>query len=224
LVEFRPTPLFGWGKFMKRLFDILSSLVAIILFSPIYIIIGILIKIESSGPVFYLHPRRGFNGQPINVIKFRTMKLEYCRGKKYGGVKAEKEFNKLMQNKNLRIEFKKSFKLQNDPRVTRMGHFLRRTSLDELPQFFNVLFGSLSLAGPRPIIDDEVERYKGAEFLLWSVKPGLSGLWQVSGRSDLSYDERVRLDLYYIDNWSVWLDIRIAVKTVARLISRKGAY
>jgi len=224
LVEFRPTPLFGWGKFIKRLIDILFSLIAITLLSPIYLVISLMIKIESRGPVFYLHPRRGFNGQSINVIKFRTMKIEYCRGKHYGGNQAEKEFQKLMKNKKYRKEFQKSFKLQNDPRVTRMGHFLRHTSLDELPQFFNVLLGSLSLAGPRPIIDDEVERYKGAEFLLWSVKPGLSGLWQVSGRSDLSYDERVRLDLYYIDNWSVWLDLRIAVKTIGRILSRRGAY
>jgi exopolysaccharide biosynthesis polyprenyl glycosylphosphotransferase len=224
LVEFKTTPLYGWGRFSKRIFDFIFSTITLVLLGPVFLIIALMIKIDSKGPVFYRHNRLGYNGKPLKVYKFRTMKLEYCRGYKYGGPAAEQKFQELMKDQALKREFETNFKLQVDPRVTRIGHLLRKTSLDELPQFINVLAGQLSLTGPRPIIKEEVDRYRGTQYLLWSVKPGLSGLWQVSGRSDLSYDERVKLDLFYIENWSPWLDAIITLKTLIQILVGRGAY
>lgn len=224
LVEFKTTPLYGWGRFLKRAFDILFSTIVLTVLSPLIILIGLAVKVNSRGPVFYLHRRLGLNGKTIMVYKYRTMKFEYCRGRDYGGTQAEKKFSEMMENPRYRAELDATFKVKDDPRVTRVGRFLRRTSLDELPQFINVWLGGLSLVGPRPIIREEVERYKGAEYLLWSVRPGLSGLWQVSGRNDLSYEERVKLDLFYIESWSPWLDFVVLLKTIIQIFVGRGAY
>ncbi len=224
LVEFKTTPLYGWGRFLKRAFDIVFSAIVLVVLSPGLLLIGLAVRIDSPGPVFYLHRRLGFNGKVFKVFKFRTMKLEYCRGRGYGGASAERKYKEMMREAKYREEFTASFKVKDDPRVTRVGRFLRRTSLDELPQFINVWLGSLSLVGPRPVIREEVERYNGAEYLLWSVRPGLSGLWQVSGRSELTYEERVKLDLYYIENWSPWMDFIVLTKTIIQIFVGRGAY
>ena len=224
LVEFKTTPLYGWGRFLKRAFDMALSTLALLILSPIILVIGLAVKLDSRGPVFYLHRRLGLNGKVFKVFKFRTMKLEFCRGRGYGGAAAERKYREMMNQAKYRAELEANFKVKNDPRVTRVGRFLRRTSLDEMPQFINVWLGSLSLVGPRPVIREEVERYKGAEYLLWSVRPGLSGLWQVSGRSELSYEERVKLDLFYIENWSPWMDIIVLIKTIIQIFVGRGAY
>lgn len=198
----------------KRLLDIILSLAGGLVFLPFCAIIALLIKLDSPGPVFYSHERLGEGGKKIRLLKFRTMYQN----------SAQLLDRLLQQNPELQAEWKQNFKLRNDPRVTRIGRFLRRTSLDELPQLWNVLKGEMSLIGPRPIIDDEKEKYGDNYALFASIKPGLSGLWQISGRSDTDYDERIAMDIYYIQSWSLWLDLYILLKTFAAVIEGKGAY
>jgi len=196
---------------LKRIFDIIFSSIALILLFPVFLIIAILIKIKSpEGPVFFAHNRLGKDGKIFKVYKFRTMVPD-----------AEQKLKDLFKkHPELEEEYKKDFKLKDDPRIIPViGNFLRETSLDELPQFFNSLIGNMSVVGPRPIVEDEVKKYGKYANKLFSVKPGVTGLWQVSGRNDIEYDERVALDMEYIDKRSLWLDIKIVFQTV-----KKGAY
>lgn len=197
-------------KILKRCFDVISSLTAIVVFSPLFLIISLIIKLDSKGKVIFSHKRLGIYGKEIKVYKFRTMVSN-----------AEEVLNKMSPNQ--KIEFEKNFKLDNDPRVTRVGNILRKTSLDELPQLFNILLGNMSVVGPRPIIKKEVEKYGEYSNKLFSVKPGLTGMWQANGRSCTTYEQRVKMDMYYIDNRSFWLDIKLILKTVIVVIKREGA-
>lgn len=201
-------------QFLKRLIDIFLILLASPFLLPVFLVIGLLIRLDSKGDVFYGHKRIGQGGEEFILWKFRTMVqnaddvLKDC----------------LKKNQELTVEWNTSHKLKNDPRVTRVGRILRKTSLDELPQIWNVIKGEMSLVGPRPIIQTEVTKYKKNLNLYTQVKPGLTGLWQISGRSNLKYAHRVRLDEYYIRHWSIWMDIYILVRTIPVVIQRAGAY
>ena len=210
------TPLVGWGAIVKRIFDFFASLVLVIILSPVFLILYLIKKIADPGPAFYVSKRLSRFSEPIGLIKFRSM------GAQYGSRDAADEFRE-MGREDLALEYEKNRKVTNDPRITKFGNWLRATSLDELPQFFNVLKGDLSLVGPRPILPQEMKMAKGRTSLLHSVKSGVTGLWQVSGRSELSFDDRIELELYYAQNWSFWLDIKILFKTVWVVIRKKGA-
>jgi exopolysaccharide biosynthesis polyprenyl glycosylphosphotransferase len=221
MISVYQTPLIGWGAIVKRVFDLIVSLVAVIVFSPIFILLIILQKILNPGTIFYVNQRLSRFSQPVGLLKFRTMRhLPQFEGKRY--IDDAAEF-RAMNREDLAEEYEKNQKVKNDPRVNWFGRFLRKTSLDELPQLFNVLVGSLSLVGPRPILRSEVKFLKGHTSVLHSVKSGVTGLWQVSGRSNLSFDERIELELFYAQNWSFWLDIKILFKTVAVVLFGKGA-
>ncbi|WP_457569119.1 undecaprenyl-phosphate galactose phosphotransferase WbaP [Desulfurobacterium sp.] len=203
------------NRFLKRIFDLLVSILLLPILLPIIAIIAVLIKLDSDGPVFFVHKRVGKDGKEIGVIKFRTMYKD-----------AQERLDKLLaENEEIRKEWETYFKLKNDPRITKVGKFLRKTSLDELPQIFNVLKGDMSLVGPRPVVKKEIEKYyRDFAQYYYLVKPGITGLWQVSGRSDTDYDKRVRLDTWYVLNWSLWLDIIILIKTVKTVLKKEGAY
>ncbi len=209
LVFVRPTPLEGWGVVLKRTYDIIASSLLLILFSPLYLIIYIMMKFTSPGPIIFKHRRLGKNQEPIEVWKFRTMYAN--RSDEAGGLAFLKQY--LEEHPEAKKEWDATQKLRKDPRVSPIGRFLRATSLDELPQFVNVLTGQLSLVGPRPILEKERHHYGERDKALFAVRPGLTGLWQVSGRSDVSYEERVRLDMHYIEHWSLWLDLSITART-----------
>lgn len=194
----------------KRVFDILSSGIVIILLSPILVIISLLIKLDSKGVAIFAHNRLGKDGEIIKVYKFRTMVPN-----------AEELLMKLTPEQ--KKEFEENFKLENDPRITKIGNFLRKTSLDELPQLFNILLGNMSVVGPRPIVQKELDKYSIYGDKLLSVKPGLTGMWQANGRSNTSYEARVEMDMEYIDNRSFWLDLKIIFKTVLSVLKREGA-
>lgn len=203
-----------YNRVMKRIFDLIITTCGVICLSPVFVFLAILIKLDSKGPVIFAHRRIGQNGNPFPCLKFRTM----CQD---ADVKL-KEY--LAANPEARKEWEAEFKLKDDPRVTRVGRVLRRTSLDELPQLFNVLRGQMSLVGPRPIITDEIPKY-GEYFKDFAmVPPGITGMWQVNGRSDTTYEERVQMDSWYVRNWSVWLDIMLLWRTVGVVLSHKGAY
>ena len=213
-LEVRQNLLSPTQRIFKKVLDI-GLIIATTPFLLVLIpILSVLIKFDSPGSIFYHHKRIGQNGQIITVIKFRTMVKDADQ--------VLEEY--LQQNLALRSEWENSAKLRDDPRITRMGYFLRRTSLDELPQAINVLRGEMSFIGPRPIVQKEVRYYKDSYNLYLQVQPGITGLWQVSGRNDLSYEERVRLDEYYVRNWSIWLDIYILAKTIVTVLGGKGAY
>ena len=195
---------------VKRFLDIFLSLIGLIILSPIFLIIAIIIKLDSKGPVFFVHSRIGEKGKPIGIYKFRTMVTN-----------AEELIKKFTPEQ--KEEFEKNFKLENDPRVTKIGNFLRKTSLDELPQILNILKGELSIIGPRPIVQAELEKYGDDKEKFLSVKPGLTGYWAANGRSDTSYEERIQMELYYVDNMSFWLDIKIFFKTILAVIKKEGA-
>lgn len=216
MISVYQTPLVGWGAIVKRIFDQIVSTVLIVILSPIFVILFLLQKVLNPGPAFYLSKRLSRFSEPIQLIKFRSM------GAKYGKKDATEEFRE-MGREDLVAEYEANRKVANDPRITRFGAFLRKTSLDELPQLFNVWKGDLSLVGPRPILPQEMKLAHGRTALLHSVKSGVTGLWQVSGRSNLSFDDRIELELYYAQNWSFWLDIKILVKTVAVVLFRRGA-
>ncbi|MDR1491029.1 MAG: undecaprenyl-phosphate galactose phosphotransferase WbaP [Desulfovibrio sp.] len=199
---------------LKRWLDILLCLACAGLCVILVPLIAACIRLDSRGPVFYCHKRIGRHGIPFSVYKFRTMADNAQE------VLAET----LARDPALRDEWKKTQKLVRDPRLTRVGTFLRHTSLDELPQLYNVLRGEMSFVGPRPIVEKEIARYGEAFDFYKRVRPGITGLWQVSGRNDLSYPQRVELDRYYVYNWSVWLDIYIIIRTIPTVISGKGAY
>ena len=216
MISVSQTPLIGWGAIAKRVFDTFVSLTLIVIFSPFILLLVLLQKVFNPGPVFYVSERLSQFSKPVRLLKFRSMSSEY------GGKDAAEEFEE-MGRPDLAREYRRNHKVENDPRVTRFGHFLRVTSLDELPQVFNVLRGDLSLVGPRPILPQEVKFSEGKAALLHSVKSGVTGLWQVSGRSELSFDERIELETFYAQNWSFWLDIKILFKTIAVVIRKQGA-
>ena len=200
-------------KFIKRTIDLFLGSIGLIIALPLFILSYILVKIDG-GPALFGHHRIGENGKIFKCYKFRTMVVD-----------ADKKLNELLQKDELaKNEWEKEHKLKNDPRITRFGKFLRKTALDELPQIINVLKGEMSLVGPRPITESELEKYGDIAILYKKVKPGITGIWQVSGRNDISYEERVELDYWYTRNWTPWLDIVIIFKTIPALILRKGAY
>ena len=208
---------------LKRCLDVVLAGVVMLVFAPVFAVTAIVVLLDSPGPVIYRHRRVGMDGRPIVVLKFRTMYRQYCTGARYGGDTAEEELRRLMEDPARAREFEGSQKFSDDPRVTRIGRFLRKTSLDELPQLLNVLVGDLSLVGPRPITTEELTRYgRDAEVLL-SVRPGVTGYWQINGRSSLDYDERIRLDLAYVSGRSLRLDLEILAKTVRVVLARGGA-
>lgn len=194
----------------KRIMDFVISFISLIILSPILLIISLIIKIDSSGPIIYKHYRLGKNGKVIGIYKFRTM------------VKNADEIFKKFTNEQ-KEEYEKSFKLENDPRVTRVGNFLRKTSLDELPQLLNILKGEMSIIGPRPVVLDEIKKFGNFKAKYLSVLPGLTGWWACNGRSSTTYEERIKLEMYYIDNQSLKLDIKCFFKTILAVFKRKGA-
>ncbi len=196
------------GRTLKRIGDIIFSLIVLTLGSPIFISIAILVKLSSPGSVFYIQKRVGRNYREFGCIKFRTMHKD-----------ADDLLPNLLEKYPLmRKEFEKDFKLRQDPRITKLGRFLRRSSLDELPQFFNVLKGEMSVVGPRPIVSNEIIKYSLFMEEVISVRPGLTGLWQVSGRNNLSYKKRVELDLFYARNRNFLLDLEIIILTLGVLL------
>ena len=201
---------FGINLFLKNLLDYSLGIVFFLIFIPLYLIVGLIIKIDSRGPVFFMQKRMTKDCRLFNMYKFRTMYKD-----------AEERLKELMQYNEATGPI---FKMKDDPRITRAGRFLRKFSIDELPQIINVLKGELSLVGPRPPIPAEVEKYSEWERKRMNVKQGMTGLWQISGRSDLSFEEMARLDLYYIQNWSIGMDIRILIKTLPVVLVSKGAY
>jgi len=204
-----------YRRFIQQFFNYLLALLLLPLLLPIIAIIALLIKWESPGSVFFVHPRIGQNGKTIPILKFRSM---------YKDAK-ERLQTLLAQDENIRKEWEKNFKLKNDPRITKVGTFLRKTSLDELPQIFNVLAGHMNFVGPRPVIQEEIDRYyKENATYYYMVKPGITGLWQVSGRSDTDYKFRIETDKWYVLNWSLWLDIIILIKTIKVVLKQDGAY
>lgn len=195
---------------IKRLIDIILSLTAIILLLPIFLIIIIAIRLDSEGKALFRHYRLGKNGKKIGIYKFRTMVIN-----------ADEIFKNF--TKEQKEEYEKNFKLENDPRITRIGNFLRKTSLDELPQLLNILIGDMSLIGPRPVVEREIEKFGNRKNEYLSVLPGLTGWWACNGRSDTSYDERIELELYYIRNLSFKLDIKVFFKTIYSVLKKDGA-
>lgn len=217
VIAVHQTPLVGWGEIVKRIFDLFVVVIMLIVLSPIYLLLMLLQKIFNPGPIFFINKRLTRHAKPFGLYKFRTMNA------KYGSKDAAEDF-RAMGREDLALEYEKNRKVVHDPRITRFGKFLRATSLDELPQLFNVLRGELSLVGPRPILPQELYLYKGRGALLHSVKSGVTGLWQVSGRSNLAFDKRVELELYYAQNWSFWLDIKIILKTIPALFKKGSAH
>ena len=203
-------------KVFKNLLDFLFSILFLIACLPFFLIISLLIKLSSRGPIFFFQERIGKNNIPFKCIKFRTMHPE---------AKDILE-NLLMKDEKLKMEFEQNHKIKNDPRITTIGKLLRKTSLDELPQFINVLRNEMSIVGPRPIVNKEKKKYGKNLKKVLSVKPGITGLWQVSGRNNLTYKTRIRLDLNYIENYNFLMDIRILIRTIGVILFPldRGAY
>lgn len=216
MISVSQTPLIGWGEVVKRIFDLVLTTLLIILLSPLFLIVIILQKIMNPGPIFYKSQRLSRYSDSFTLYKFRSM------GAKYGKKDAADEFRS-MGREDLAKEYELHRKVKNDPRITLFGKFLRASSIDELPQFFNVIKGDLSLVGPRPILPQEMKLVKNKASLLHSVKSGVTGLWQVSGRSNLSFENRIELETYYAQNWSFWKDIKILFKTLWVVIRKNGA-
>ncbi|MBI4121839.1 MAG: sugar transferase [Parcubacteria group bacterium] len=212
IVEIRQTHLEGWGRIFKRIFDLVVGGIMLIIALPFMALIALAIKIESPGPVIYKNQRVGKGGALFFVYKFRRMKREYCTGPGYDNDgHAAKTEAELIRERNHRQG--PLYKISDDPRSTRVGNFLEKTSLDELPQLFNVMAGTLSLVGPRPHQPREVDRYQKHHKRVLAIKPGITGLAQISGRSDLDFEEEVRLDTYYLEDWAIRLDLAVLLKT-----------
>ena len=207
--EFRKKPFY---ECIKRIFDLVVSLAAILVLSPVLLIIALAIRMEDRGPILYCAQRVGRHGKAITVYKFRSMRMHADR------------LEDMLTPEELE-EYKKNYKLEHDPRITKVGAFLRKTSLDELPQLFNIFAGTLSLVGPRPVLQEETELYGDKRDLLLSCKPGLTGLWQVRGRSNVTYENgrRQALELSYVSHRSLWLDIKILFWTVGAVVRMDGA-
>ncbi len=197
-------------RVIKRILNLLCSFVGVIVLSPFFLIISLLIKVTSKGPVFFVHERVGLNGRKFKLIKFRTMVNN-----------AEEMIASFSPEQ--KKEWEENYKLKDDPRITKIGKFLRRTSLDELPQLINILKGDMSIVGPRPVVDEELNWYGDKKDKLLSVKPGLTGWWAVNGRSNVPYPERCDLELYYVDHISFALDVKIILKTLGAIIKKDGA-
>ncbi|HSI20783.1 MAG TPA: sugar transferase, partial [Verrucomicrobiae bacterium] len=210
VIEVKPTPLDGWGRIAKRTFDIVVSTLLIIIASPFYLLIGLVMFLTSGSPLVIRHKRIGRGGLPIVISKYRSMKRDWTD---QNGKLSAKFQEYLSQHPDAAQEWKETAKLKDDPRISAIGKLLRATRLDELPQFFDVLRGDLSLVGPRPIIDWELEKFGEKARILFHVRPGITGPWQVAGGNKLPYDERVRLNAHYIENWSLGLDMVILTKT-----------
>ncbi len=204
------------GNFVKRTFDIVFALFVLTVFSPVYLILMILVAFNSQGPIFYVQQRIGKNHRPFNCIKFRTMVDN-----------ADDVLKAIVQDSDqMRQEFQDSFKLKQDPRITKIGRFLRLTSLDEFPQFWNVLKGEMSVVGPRPLVPEELPKYGRKINTVLKIKPGITGLWQVSGRNDIPYPKRVQIDVYYATSHNWVLDLWIVYKTIGVMLfpRNNGAY
>ena len=210
LVKVNRIRMTGIDQALKSFMDYSVSILSMVLVIPLSVLVGIFIKLDSKGPVYHRRRVMGVNGQTFDAFKFRSMRidgdaiLEACP--------------------DLKEELAREHKLKDDPRITRVGKFLRKTSIDELPQLFNVLLGQMSLVGPRMISPEEMEKYQQLGMNLLTVKPGITGLWQVSGRSDVSYEQRIRMDMYYIRNWSIWMDFQIILRTFPAILNHRGAY
>lgn len=197
-------------RVIKRTMDVVLSTIGLIVLLPVFAIIALAIKIESKGPVFFKHTRIGEKGKIIKIYKFRTM------------VQNAEELIKSFTPEQMK-EYKENYKLTNDPRITKIGKVLRKTSLDELPQLLNIIKGELSIIGPRPVVQDELEKYGANAEKFLSVTPGLTGYWAANGRSCTSYEERIKMELYYVDNLSFKMDIKVFFKTIEAVIKREGA-
>lgn len=200
---------------LKRAFDIIFSLAVLILISPLLLLIATLIKLTSKGRVIYAHQRVGRGGKPFKCYKFRTMHAD-----------ADNRLKEMLnKDPSIRKEWEQNFKLKKDPRITMIGKFLRKTSLDELPQFWNVLKGDLSVVGPRPVVADEIHKFLGKRAAkILSIRPGVTGPWQVCGRCDIDYSERIKLSEEYVDTYSLFTDLKLIAMTIPAMISSKGAY
>ena len=195
---------------LKRTIDLIGSICMGICLSPLMMLIAVIIKMEDRGPVFYRRRVVGMNGAHFDAFKFRTM--------------MENAEEILAKAPLLLAEFQKNYKLREDPRLTKAGKILRKTSIDELPQLYNVLKGQMSLVGPRMVTPEELERYGSFGKERIRFKPGITGYWQVSGRQELDYNERIQMDMFYVRNWNLWFDIRILFKTILKVITIEGAY
>jgi exopolysaccharide biosynthesis polyprenyl glycosylphosphotransferase len=210
LIGFRHTPAAGWPRTVKRLIDITVAGALLVIAAPVWLLVALAIRLDSPGPVLYRQRRLGYRAQPFGMLKFRSMRPD-----------AEQLLDRMRAAQSDRGVI---FKHRSDPRRTLVGRFIRRTSLDELPQLINVLTGEMSLVGPRPPLPREYDDYQEWEKARLEVTPGLTGLWQVRGRSDIDFDEMVLMDLYYIENWSLRLDLQILLRTIPAVLSRRGAY
>lgn len=197
-------------KFVKRATDVVLASVALVILSPVFLIIAVAIKIDSKGPVFFKHTRIGKNGKIIKLYKFRSMVIN------------AEELIKSFTPEQMK-EYKENYKLTNDPRITRVGNILRKTSLDELPQLINIIKGDLSIIGPRPVVAEELKKYQYNIDKFLSVTPGLTGYWAANGRSNTTYEERMEMELYYIDNLSLKMDLKVFFKTILSVVKKEGA-
>jgi len=202
------------GGILKRVFDVSAALTALVLISPLFLLLMLLVKFSDRGPAFYGHRRVGHSGKSFRCLKFRTMVVD--------GDKVLQSY--LHANPKGMEEWRATRKLQNDPRVTLVGAVLRKLSLDELPQLINIIRGEMSVVGPRPVVEDELELYETAAIYYLQSRPGLTGLWQVSGRNDVSYASRVAFDTHYVKNWSLGSDMMIIAKTIPAVCLSRGSY
>lgn len=197
-------------RYIKRFMDVILATIALVVLSPIFLVIAIAIKIESKGPVLFKHTRIGKDGKIIKLYKFRSMVIN------------AEELIKTFTPEQMK-EYKENYKLTNDPRITKVGNFLRKTSLDELPQLLNIIKGDLAIIGPRPVVADELKKYGPNTEKFLSVTPGLTGYWAANGRSCTTYEQRMQMELYYIDNLSLKMDVKVFFKTIEAVIKREGA-
>ncbi|KWV51643.1 exopolysaccharide biosynthesis protein [Rhizobium altiplani] len=202
------------GGIAKRAFDVSAACLGLIFLSPLFLMVMLLVKLSDRGPIFYGHRRIGHNGQEFRCLKFRTMVTN--------GDKVLQEH--LRNNPKAMEEWRETRKLQDDPRVTVVGAVLRKLSLDELPQLFNIIRGEMSVVGPRPVVRDELEKYENAAVYYLQARPGLTGLWQISGRNDVSYATRVAFDTHYVENWSLVRDVVIIARTIPAVCAQRGSY
>lgn len=223
MVELKKTSLDGWGRVAKKIFDVIVSILVIIIASPLLLLIALIILLETGRPIIYKNERVGIRGKKFFTYKFRSMHQKDCTGSQFGkaGEKAEEKEQDLIKAKS--IKNGPIYKIADDPRVTKVGHFIRRWSIDELPQFFNVLKGEMSIIGPRPHQPREVEKYESQYRTVFTLKPGITGLAQISGRSDLSFAEEMKLDVFYIEKWSLFQDFIIFLKTPFVVFKKRKA-
>jgi exopolysaccharide biosynthesis polyprenyl glycosylphosphotransferase len=211
----------GWRRVFKRMFDAAAASLALLLVSPVLLVVAILIKLDSPGSVIFKQKRIGENGQPFSMLKFRSMRVDADPGVHKAYIKRLIEQN--VSPEQLSSSGQRSLKMETDPRITRLGRIIRKTSIDELPQLFNVLRGEMSLVGPRPPLPYEMELYEEWHKRRLEVPPGITGWWQVKGRNRVSFDEMVRMDIYYIEHTSFWFDLKILFLTPQAVFSGKGA-